>query len=219
MISLLAFAAAPVHASLIQVSSAAGLPSVNDSINWAALGGDLTALLPLVALTTTAGKSATLSGSAAFTLFSGSTYNADFLPASIVVSAFDLNIGPLTTGIRITLPSLVNGLGTQIQADKFGAFTGILQAFDVTSVSLGTVSVSSSVGGNGDGSAAFLGAYSTGNAIASVLFTSNVSGVAINNVALDVVPEPATFYLAFSVLTALAVGLKRRLRDTLSARL
>ena len=208
IVAMLIFTASPSRASLIQVSSVAGLLTVNDSINWAALGADLTPLSPPVAVTTTAGRAATLTGSTAFTLFSGSTYNADFLPGNLVVSAYDLNNGPLSTGIRILLPFLVNGLGTQIQANTFGAFSGTLQAFDANSVSLGTVSVSSSVLGNGDGSAVFLGAYSTGSAIGSVLFTSNIAGVAINNVALGAIPEPSTIYLALSAIVAFSVRRK-----------
>jgi hypothetical protein len=210
IISLIA-SGLPAHAALIQVTSIAGLPVHNDDISWATLGGDLTPLSPPVALSTAAGHPATLSGSSAFTLFSGSTYNADFLPGEIVVSAFDLStFTPLATGIRIALPFLVQGLGTQVQVNTFGPFHSVLQAFDANSVSLGTVSVSSTVMGNGDGSAVFLGAFSTGNPIASVIFTSDGTGLAIDNVALDTVPEPATFYLAFSAIAALAIRRKRR---------
>ena len=86
LIACLAFAASPVHAALLQVFSAAGIQA-NDTILWSSLGGDLTPLSPPVALTTTQGQPGTLSGSTAFTIFSGSTYNADFLPGANVPDA------------------------------------------------------------------------------------------------------------------------------------
>jgi hypothetical protein len=218
IVSLLAFAVVPIHASLVQVASAAGLPAINDGISWASLGGDLTALSPPVALTTTAAHGATLSGSTAFTLFLGSTFNADFLPGDTVVSAFDINsVTPLSSGIQIDLQTLAIGFGAQVQeGSAFGAFSATLQAFDSSSVSLGSVTVNSSVGGNGDGSAVFLGAYSTGNPIARVLVTSNLAGVAIDTVSLDDVvttslsPEPASFVLGFSAIGALALLRRKR---------
>jgi hypothetical protein len=162
-------------------------------------------------LATARGRSATLSGSAAFTIFSGSTYNADFLPGDIVVSAFDLNtFTSLVTGIRIDLAFLVQGLGAQVQVNTFGPFHATMQALDANSVSLGTVSVTSSVSGNGDGSAVFLGAFSSSTPIASVIFTSDGTGLAIDSVAMDAVPEPTTFYLAFSAIAVIGLRRKRR---------
>jgi hypothetical protein len=162
-------------------------------------------------LATARGRSATLSGSAAFTIFSGSTYNADFLPGDIVVSAFDLNtFTSLVTGIRIDLAFLVQGLGAQVQVNAFGPFHATMQALDANSVSLGTVSVTSSVSGNGDGSAVFLGAFSSSTPIASVIFTSDGTGLAIDSVAMDAVPEPTTFYLAFSAIAVIGLRRKRR---------
>src|SRR5438067_909089 len=115
LIACLAFAASPVHAAVLQVFSAAGIQG-NDTILWSALGGDLTPLSPPVALTTTQGQHGTLSGSTAFTVFSGSTYNADFLPGDFVVSAFDLNtFTALASGIQINLPSMVMAMGAQVQ--------------------------------------------------------------------------------------------------------
>jgi hypothetical protein len=212
LIACLAFAASPVHAGLVQVFSVAGVNG-NDSIQWSALGGDLTPLSPPVALSTAQGHPGTLSGSTAFTVFSGSTYNADFLASDFVVSAFDLNtFTALATGIRIDLPLLVLALGAQVQVNAFGPFTATLQAFDFNSVLLGSVSVSSSVGGNGDGSAVFLGAAATSNPIASITFTGSVPGIALDTVSLQDVPEPASFYLAVPALAAFVLRRKRSRR-------
>src|ERR1700732_1425016 len=119
LVAGLACAALPVHAGLVQVASVAGIQG-NDTILWSTLGGDLTPLSPPVALTTTKGRPGTLLGSTAFTIFSGSTYNADVPPGDFVVSAFDLNtFTALATGIRINLPPLVIAAGAQVQVDAF----------------------------------------------------------------------------------------------------
>jgi hypothetical protein len=209
VIACLTFAASPAHAGLLQVVSVAGVQG-NDSILWSALGGDLTPLSPPVALTTSQGHSSTLSGSAAFTVFSGSTYNADFLPADFVVSAFDLNtFTALASGIQINLPLFVMALGAQVQVNAFGPFSATLQAFDVNSVLLGSVSVNSSVGGNGDGSAVFLGARTTGNPIASIVVTGSDLGIALDTVILQEAPEPSTLYLTIPALAAFVLRRKR----------
>jgi len=209
LVAWLAFAASPVDAGLIQVNSIAGIQG-NDAILWSALGGDLTPLSPPIVLSTTQGHQGTLSGSAAFTIFSGSTYNADFLPGDFVVSAFDLNtFTALASGIQINLPALVMAAGAQVQVDAFGPFTATMQAFDLSSVLLGSVSVSSSVGGNGDGSAAFLGVRTTGNRIASIVVTGSGLGIALDTVILQEAPEPAAFYLAIAGLAAFVLPRKR----------
>ena len=204
-------AVSPAQAGLVQVGSASGMPSIDDTIDWSALGSPLTAFTPPVAVTSTGGRSASVSGSPSITLFTGAILTGDFLPGDYAISAFDLDAGPLASGIHISLPFLVYALGTQIQVDPLGSFTGKLEAFDVNDVSLGIVSVTSTIFGNGDGSAPFLGAYSTGAAIASVTFTADQPGVAINGVDLDLnAPEPSTITLAFGALAALVLRRKRR---------
>lgn len=194
------------NAAIIQVSSLPG----SDSILWSSLGGDLTALTPPVGLVTIGGSSATLTGSTNFAIFAGSTYNADFLPGDTVVSAFDLNtFTPLATGIEILFASPVLGAGAQIQANTFGAFVGTLEAFDVNLVSLGSVHVSSTVQGNGDGSAPFLGLMSD-TPIKEVLFTADTAGVAINTLQIAT-PEPSGLFLVLPALAAaFAIRRKRR---------
>src|SRR5262245_1185801 len=172
------------HADVIQFASRAQL-APTDSIVWSSLGGDLTPLPSSVALTTQNGKPATLSGSSNFSLFSGSTYNADFLPSDTVVSAFDLNnFTALTTGIRIQFNSAIYRIGAQVQVNNFAQFMATLQAFDASLMSLGSVVVNSTVLGNGDGSAPFLGLGSA-TGIFSVTFTANQPGIAINDVAIS----------------------------------
>ena len=195
--------AMPLNASLVQVSSANF--EANDQILWGSLGGDLTPLSPPVALLSQAGRPASLSGSTAFAVFTGSTYNADFLPVDTVVSAFDLNsFTSLTTGIRITFLVPALAVGAQIQVNAFGPFQGTLEAFDSNLVSLGSVFVNSTVQGNGDGSAPFLGLHSS-TLISSVLFTSNSTGVAIDSLQIQSTPEPDGLVLVLPALAALAI--------------
>src|SRR5271165_5182689 len=124
-------------AGLVQLVTANDVGAI-DSIQWSSLGGDLTPLSSPVSLATVDGYSAVLggsSGSSQFTLFSGSTYNADFLPNDTVISAFDSNtFAPLATGMQIHFAVPVLALGAQIQVSNFGPFTGTLLAFDANSV-------------------------------------------------------------------------------------
>jgi hypothetical protein len=202
------------RAAITQVGSSAAL-GANDSIVWSGLGGDLTPLSSSTALTTTGGMSATLLGSSAFTLFAGSTYNADFLPGDIVVSAFDSNtFTALNTGIQINFASAVFGIGAQIQDDAFGPFMGTLEAFNASNTSLGSVSVNGNILGNGDGSAPFLGLTSTVG-ISEIIFTTSQPGVAINDLDIltttSTVPEPSSFALLLPVLLTMFVWRRRSL--------
>lgn len=208
------FMALPASAGLVQLNSVADL-TADDSIQWSALGGDLTSLTPPTALTTANSASATLTGSSVFTVFLGSTYNADFAAGDTVVSAYDLNNGPLSTGIEIDFANPVYALGALIQANAFGAFTGTLQAYDSSSTLLGTVTVNSTVLGSGSG-APFLGASTTGNLIAKAVFSTDVAGAAIDTVSIQTsapssaTPEPSAFVLMFSSVAALGFGARRR---------
>src|SRR3954447_12340890 len=106
----LLLAVVPLQASLLQVTEV-GLNAA-DRFQWSSLGGDITPLSPPVALVSQGGRTASLDGSTDFALFSGSTYNADFLPTDTVLSAFDLNtFTSLVTGIRIVFTIPVYGVG------------------------------------------------------------------------------------------------------------
>jgi hypothetical protein len=198
------------RASVIQVGSSGAL-GANDNIVWSSLGGDLTSLSSPTSLTTTGGISATLTGSSAFTLFSGSTYNADFLPGNTVVSAFDSNtFTPLATGIQINFGTAIFGIGGQIQVDAFTSFKGTLEAFNASMTSLGSVFLDGTVLGNGDGSAPFLGLTSTVG-IYAIRFTADQAGVAINDLGIvttgpsTAVPEPSSIALLLPALLTVFV--------------
>jgi len=206
----LAFLASPVYAGLQQVVSVPGI-GANDTIVWSALGGDLTSLTPPVNSATLNGLPYTVQGPSSFTIFQGSTYNADFLPSDFVISAFDINsFNPLFTPIEIDLPLRALAIGMQVQVNAFGPFSATLQAFDAASNLLGSVTVNSSIGGNGDGSAVFLGGMTTSNPIASVLISSPTAGLALDTVFLQDAPEPGCLLLAAPALALLIIRKRAR---------
>jgi hypothetical protein len=191
--------AAPVSASTISlVTSRLLLPS-DQVIDWSQLGGDFTPVAPGTTATSTLGTIATITGASAFTVFNGSTYNADFLPGDLVLSLFDGLAGNPTTGvIRLQFNHAVSGVGAQIQAFSFGSFTANVTALNSSGNPFGPLlSINGFVNGNGDGSAPFLGLKSDALDVYGVEFQLG-DGFAINSVSLTAaaaVPEPATMTL------------------------
>ena len=206
----------PAHAALLQLTDPANL-FPTDTLAWT--DPEFTAYFPGDSVATANGVSATLGGASAFTVFSGSTYNADFLPTDSVLSAFDYSdgagVGAVPGPIRITFGQDFAGAGAQIQSNDFGTFTATLSVYDALNNLLGTVTVNGSNNGNGDGSAAYIGFLNDLTNVRSIEFSGG-PGVAINTVGLSAtpVPEPSTL-----VLTGLGVALarlarrRRRLRD------
>ena len=181
----------------------------NDQIDWGSLGGDLTALAPPTGLTTLMGLAATVSGPTALAVFSGSTYNADFLAGDFVISAYDLNtFTALLAGIQIDLPAHIRGFGAQVQVNSYGPFSATLDAYDSTLTLLGSITIGGINGANGDGSAAFLGAGSSDTDIARVVITSDGAALALDTAYLNVAPEPSTMLLGVSALGALLLRRK-----------
>jgi hypothetical protein len=201
-------------AALVGVDNRAAL-SATDSVLWSALGGDLTPLTSPTATTTTNGVDVTVDGPSAFTLFSGSTFNADFLADDTVLSAFDLVdteegvFGP----IRLTFATAQSGAGAQIQSNAAGSFIGTIRAFGAGGTLLGSYSADGLNGQNGDGSALFLGVRSDANDIFAVEFDiMRSTGFAINDVSLvrtPDVPEPMSLTLVL-LGTGFAVSRRRR---------
>jgi hypothetical protein len=103
------------------------------------------------------------------------------------------NQGPLS----LAFYNPVSGVGAQIRSNASGSFTGTIEAFTISNVSLGRFSQSGNASGGGDNSAIFLGLLSTSNDIAKVTF--NISGSSqpdflINQLSLKTstpVPTPA----------------------------
>jgi hypothetical protein len=173
-------------------------------VDWANLGGDLTSITgPSFTLDT-----ATVSGASGFTVFSGSTYNADFTATDSVLALVDPNFDPLDGIFSITFATAIQGVGAQVQANQFGGFSGFIRAFNAANMLLGSFAINGTNGGNGDGSAVFAGVISSAVDITRIEFASFGAGAAINGLSVDV-PEPSTWLMLFIGLGFLTVMRKR----------
>jgi hypothetical protein len=159
----------------------------------------------------------TVSGAADFGIFSGATYNADFLPTDWVLSLYDLGtFTPLPGLFRIDFAAPVNSAGAQVQALSFGPFSGTISAFDVSNALLGVFSVNGANGGNGDGSAVFAGIVSDSMNISRLEFAGFGDGAAIGELragsvpSTAPVPEPSTFVMLMGGGALLAARRRRR---------
>lgn len=209
--ALIAGVAAPAaFANVILTNSRSAVTTLGSqafTVDWGALGGDLTPL----GSTFTQGP-VTVGGANAFTVFNGSTYNADFLADEFVLSLFDANnFNPLSGIFSLTFASAVRAAGAQVQALAFGGFFGTISAFDAANGLLGSFNVSGANGGNGNGSAVFAGIISDSINISRIEFAGFGDGAAINQVTANV-PEPPMLLLLLGPLAFLVATRRRRIR-------
>jgi hypothetical protein len=145
----------------------------------------------------------------------GNGWGGNFTPGDELLWTNSPGQGPLT----ITFDQIVMGVGANIQADFFGDFTALIQAFDVNGNLIDSFSENGTSNGNGDGSAIFIG-LTNEPGIKSVEFSItscalDCADFAINQ--LDTltgnegVPEPATLVLMGSALFSLGGIARKRL--------
>lgn|GEM_PF-3636403 len=199
-----AFAFGSAQAAVISVNSL----SANVTLQFSSLGAEGTVLNGPFAL-----GQASVTGAPAFTLFQGSTYNAGFDPNATVLAMFDMNSGDYTDGtFDISFAAPVQGFATNITANLFGPYAGLLEVFNSANVLLGSFALNGDSGPNGDQPALFAGVMSDALDIAMVRFSGFGAGAAIGDLLLDTeldrhVPEPAALLLALG-----ALGLMSRVR-------
>jgi PEP-CTERM motif len=174
------------------------------TVDWANLGGDLTAVSSAFTLDTVS-----VDGASGFGVFSGSTYNSDFTATDAVLALYDLNaFNPLDGIFSITFATAIQGVGAQVQANQFGGFSGFIRAFNAANMLLGSFAINGTNNGNGDGSAVFAGVISSAVDITRIEFASFGPGAAINGLSVDV-PEPSTWLMLLIGMGFLTVMRKR----------
>lgn len=203
--------AQPACASLVQAGTR-GAITADYTVDWGVFGAEFTVV----------GSGAdfgpgVLSGASAYTVFSGSTYNADFLPANNVLALYDASFNPIGGTFKITFDNPVQSAGAQVQANSFGAFSGVITAFNSGGTSLGSFAIGGNNNGTGDGSAVFAGLISNALDIKSIEFSGFGAGAAINFLSVDSIfatggniPEPPALLAAITYLGLMAAVARRR---------
>ena len=216
-----------VQAQVQSVTSRAAL-GVSDSLDWGSVGAPFSTIggafdarllggLQLVVSQPSAGfelyrqNPAELQSSDQNTGWAGS-----FAPGDAVLYTAAPGEGPIT--IRFKAP--VQGVGAQVESGQYGAYTGKIEAFDFSGLSLGSYSMAGVSDSRADNSAVFVGLMSSSANISRVEFsvtTDRTGDLAMNQLSVvsepivSIVPEPGTVAL-FTVggLVVAAAGFRRR---------
>jgi hypothetical protein len=210
----------PAQASLTEVTSRAALGGT-DFVDWGQLGASFTPVPSGSTVTSNLGRTLTITddlGGPMQRRDQGNGWNGNFAPGDHLLWMNSPGQGPLTLTIS-GLP-LLSAIGTQIQADFFGAFTAKIEAFDSSHTSLGSFTEDGNSQPTNDNSAIFLGVRSSSADIASIVYsltaaTNDVRDFAINQLdfSSQAVPEPSTLVsLGVMGLCAAGFGLRRRIR-------
>lgn len=212
LVSLALMAQAAVASVSLTSSRAAIGPGF--LVDWGAIGGEGTQ----TGAPPTPVGGINLSGAPTFTVLSGGTFNADFLAGDNILALYDFaGVGDVINGqFTIEFASGVRGAGAQVQANLFGAFSGLIEAFDASNNLLGSAAVNGSNGGNGDGSAVFAGLVSDSFDIRRLTFSGFGAGAAINQLSVwsiddsQRVPEPPALLALLGYLGLMAGARLRR---------
>lgn len=210
----LALVAAPLHSALATAilttdrNAITGLVnSQNTFTNWGNAGApDETTFNSTFML-----GGLTISGADYFSILSGSTYNADFLPTDNILALYDLVGGSFSGGMfSITFSQGVQAAGAQIQANLFGPFSGTVSAYNISNILLGSYNVGGANGGNGGGSALFAGIISNSNDIVRLDFAGFGAGAGLGGLT-SAVPEPDTLLIMMIGLGFIVLSRRFRL--------
>ncbi|MBS1709469.1 MAG: PEP-CTERM sorting domain-containing protein [Armatimonadetes bacterium] len=206
----LAILASQSFGALTQLTSRAQITET-DYIEWSDKGPAFTALSnPFVISTHGTPFDVAVKGPAGLEVrqqsFGG--WAGDFNPGEYVL--YSKGSGPLT----LTGAKTCNDVGMNIQADFYGAYTAVMEAYDGLDTFLGSVSVKGVSTANADGTAPFIGVRSDAGDIHMVkLYIVRTDGaptsLAIDRVSFSCcapVPEPASM----SVIGMGALALLRR---------
>jgi len=208
----------PSLAAPTQVSSRAALPAAGQqTVSWDVIGGDFTD----AGAAPTSGP-VTVTGASGFTVVQqapAGSWNGDFAPGDSALVMFDAGSGNFTNGVfDIALGGSWAGFGVQV-AGLFLNRPWEMDVFfyDTANVLLGSFDNLAGITTDAqDGSAYFLGAFSSAGDIARVVISGLGQGAAINQITLSAravtptpLPNPATLLLVLSALGALAVVRRR----------
>ena len=203
-----------------------GFPS-NDTVNWGSLGTNSSVPAGTSVASNTGFMSTTISFRKPGANRAGSTYcevpgsgcnwNGDFAAAASLLTTHNLSTTLGQGGLDLTFAQGIANVGFQIQADAFGTFKYVVEAFDGNTL-LGTFFGSGFSTNLNDGSAPFFGLeHLTAADITSIKINayqcahgrdpSCSQGFAISNLLVQdtTIPEPAGLLLLGSGLGVLAL--------------
>jgi len=203
--ALLGLALPSQSQALTFVGTRAGILQ-NDFTDWSQLGPSFTIVASGSTALSNLGLSVTFSqpGGSNFERFDqGNPWTGNFTPGDHLLWNGDHSSN--ITNITLQFGAGLFAVGTQIQTDIIGPFTGTIEAFDSLNTSLGLFTLGGNSTLNPDNSAIFMGVSDTIADIFKVTYTTDNGGFAINELAMNTagnVPLPGTLVLLGSGLVA-----------------
>ena len=196
-----------VDAQVRFVSSRAALEA-NDSVDWNQLGLSFSTAPSPASVSSQGGLALTVSQpSAGFEIYNqnpasgpATGWGGSFAPGDPVLYTAAPGEGPIT----VQFGTLIYGAGAQVESGQYGAYTGTIEAFDKSGLSLGRFSLNGYSDTLGDNSAIFLGVVSPLGNISKIQFsvsTDRTGDFGLNQLSVlteplvMIVPEPSVVCL------------------------